>query len=160
MYRDRDKYLLRSLQTTGRMENLIREMLAISRMEAGTVPVKREPVDLAALTAERLAQDAELFRQRGQVLLPQLDTGTMVTGDPALLGRAVGNLLSNASLYSPENAEIRVWCGLRDGRPALTVENSGTRIPEVALPHLFDAFYRAEGSRSRSTGAAAWDSIW
>lgn len=154
VYRDRDKYLLRSLQTTGRMENLIREMLAISRMEAGTVPVKREPVDLAALTAERLAQDAELFRQRGQVLLPQLDTGTMVTGDPALLGRAVGNLLSNASLYSPENAEIRVWCGLRDGRPALTVENSGTRIPEVALPHLFDAFYRAEGSRSRSTGGS------
>lgn len=154
VYRDRDKYLLRSLQTTGRMENLIREMLAISRMEAGTAPVKREPVDLAALTAERLAQDAELFRQRGQVLLPQLDTGTMVTGDPALLGRAVGNLLSNASLYSPENAEIRVWCGLRDGRPALTVENSGTRIPEVALPHLFDAFYRAEGSRSRSTGGS------
>lgn len=154
VYRDRDKYLLRSLQTTGRMENLIREMLAISRMEAGTAPVKREPVDLAALTAERLAQDAELFRQRGQVLLPQLDTGTMVTGDPALLGRAVGNLLSNASLYSPENAEIRVWCGLRDGRPALTVENSRTRIPEVALPHLFDAFYRAEGSRSRSTGGS------
>ena len=121
VYRDRDKYLLRSLQTTGRMENLIREMLAISRMEAGTVPVKREPVDLAALTAERLAQDAELFRQRRQVLLPQLDTGAMVTGDPALLGRAVGNLLSNASLYSPENAEVRVWCGLRDDRPALTV---------------------------------------
>ena len=154
VYQNRDKYLLRSLQTTGRMENLIREMLAISRMEAGTVPVKREPVDLAALTAERLAQDAELFRQRGQVLLPQLDTETMVTGDPALLGRAVGNLLSNASLYSPENAEVRVWCGLRDDRPALTVENSGTRIPEVALPHLFDAFYRAEGSRSRSTGGS------
>ena len=154
VYQDRDKYLLRALQTTGRMENLIREMLAISRMETGTVPVKREPVDLAALTAERLAQDAELFRQRGQVLLPQLDTGTMVTGDPALLGRAVGNLLSNASLYSPEGAEVRVWCGLRDGRPALTVENSGTRIPEVALPHLFDAFYRAEGSRSRSTGGS------
>ena len=36
VYRDRDKYLLRSLQVTGRMENLVQEMLAISRMEGGS----------------------------------------------------------------------------------------------------------------------------
>ena len=154
VYRDRDKYLLRSLQTTGRMENLIREMLAISRMETGSVPVRREPVDLAALAERQLALDRELLEQRGQRLVADLAPGITVTGDTSLLGKAVGNLLSNASLYSPEGAEVRVWCGLRDGRPALTVENSGTRIPEVALPHLFDAFYRAEGSRSRSTGGS------
>ena len=43
VYQDRDKYLLRSLQVTGRMENLMREMLAISRMESGSAAVKREP---------------------------------------------------------------------------------------------------------------------
>ena len=42
VYQDRDKYLLRSLQVTGRMENLVQEMLAISRMESGSVAVKRE----------------------------------------------------------------------------------------------------------------------
>ena len=154
VYRDRDRYLLRSLQVTGRMENLVQEMLAISRMETGSVPVRQEPVDLAALIEGQLALDRELLEQRGQRLVSDLAPGLTVTGDDALLGKAVGNLLSNASLYSPEGAEVRVWCGLRDGRPALTVENSGTRIPEVALPHLFDAFYRAEGSRSRSTGGS------
>ena len=57
VYRDRDKYLLRSLQVTGRMEALVQEMLAISRMETGSVPVRREPVDLAALAERQLALD-------------------------------------------------------------------------------------------------------
>ena len=154
VYQDRDKYLLRSLQTTGRMENLIGEMLAISRMESGAAALRQETVDLSALTAERLQQDGELFRQREQELVSALIPGVLVTGDPSLLGRAVGNLLSNAALYSPQGARIRVWCGFRDGRPALTVENTGARIPEEALPHLFEAFYRTENSRNRSTGGS------
>ena len=154
VYQDRDKYLLRSLQTTGRMENLIGEMLAISRMESGAAALRQETVDLSALTAERLQQDGELFRQREQELVSALTPGVLVTGDPSLLGRAVGNLLSNAALYSPQRARIRVWCGFRDGRPALTVENTGARIPEEALPHLFEAFYRTENSRNRSTGGS------
>ena len=154
VYQDRDKYLLRSLQTTGRMENLIGEMLAISRMESGAAALRQETVDLSALTAERLQQDGELFRQREQELVSALTPGVLVTGDPSLLGRAVGNLLSNAALYSPQGARIRVWCGFRDGRPALTVENTGARIPEEALPHLFEAFYRTENSRNRSTGGS------
>lgn len=154
VYQDRDKYLLRSLQTTGRMENLIGEMLAISRMEAGAAALRQETVDLSALTAERLQQDGELFRQREQELVSALTPGVLVTGDPSLLGRVVGNLLSNAAIYSPQGARIRVWCGFRDGRPALTVENTGARIPEEALPHLFEAFYRTENSRNRSTGGS------
>ena len=154
VYQDRDKYLLRSLQTTGRMENLIGEMLAISRMESGAAALRQETVDLSALTAGRLQQDAELFRQREQELVSALTPGVLVTGDPSLLGRAVGNLLSNAALYSPQRARIRVWCGFRDSRPALTVENTGARIPEEALPHLFEAFYRTENSRNRSTGGS------
>lgn len=154
VYRDRDKYLLRSLQVTGRMEALVQEMLAISRMETGSVPVRREPVDLAALVERQLALDRELLEQRGQRLVSDLAPGITVTGDASLLGKAVGNLLSNASLYSPEGAEIRVWCGLLAGCPALTVENTGTHIREEALPHLFEAFYRAESSRNRSTGGS------
>ena len=154
VYQDRDKYLLRSLQVTGRMENLIGEMLAISRMEAGAAPLRRERVELSALMEEQLALDLELMEQRGQRLVPDLTPEIAVTGDPSLLGKAVGNLLSNASLYSPEGAEIRVWCGLLGGHPALTVENTGAHIGAEALPRLFEAFYRAEGSRNRSTGGS------
>ncbi len=153
VYRDRDKYLLRSLQVTGRMENLVGEMLSISRMETAA-SVRREPVELSALLERQLSLDAGLLEQRNQRAVLDLTPGVTVTGDESLLDKAVGSLLSNASLHSPEGAEIRVWCGLREGRPALTVENTGARIQEGALPHLFEAFYRAEGSRNRSTGGS------
>ena len=129
VYRDREKYLARSLQVAGRMEALVGELLAVSRMESDGAS-RREAVELSALTAEKLAQDAEL------------------------LGRAVENLLSNAALYSPEGAEIRVTAAARGAWAVLTVENTGARIPAEALPHLFEAFYRAEPSRSRATGGS------
>ena len=154
VYQDRDKYLLRSLQTTGRMERLIGEMLSISRMESGSAAVRQETVDLSALMAQQLALDRELLEQRGQQLVSALTPGITVPADASLLGKAVGNLLSNASRYSPEGAEIRVWCGRLEGRPALSVENTGARVSGDALPHLFEAFYREEGSRNRSTGGS------
>ena len=154
VYRDRDKYLLRSLQVTGRMENLIQEMLAISRMETGSAVIRQDPVDLSAVLRSQTALDADLLEQRGQRLISSLAPRIMVTGDNSLLGKAVGNLLSNASLYSPEGAEIRVWCGMMQDRPAFTVENTGAHISEDALPHLFEAFYREEGSRNRKTGGS------
>ena len=154
IYRDRDKYLLRSLQVTGRMEALIREMLAISRMETDSSFVPEESVDLSALAERQLALDAGLWEQRHQRLTARLEPGITVSGDASWLGKAVENLLSNASLYSPEGAEIRVVCGISDGCPTLSVENTGVRISQDALPHLFEAFYRAESSRSRSTGGS------
>ena len=154
VYRDRDRYLLRSLQVTGRMEALVREMLAISRMESGAAELKRAPVELAALLERQLALDAPLLEQRGQRLVRALAPGVTVLGDASLLGKVVGNLLSNAALHSPEKAEIRVWCGRLDGRPALRVENTGAQISKEALPHLFEAFYRAEGSRNRASGGS------
>ncbi len=154
VYQDRDKYLLRSLQVTGRMENLVREMLAISRMETGSAAVKQESVDLSALIERQLTLDAGLLEQRAQRLVSKLTPGVTVTGDPSLLGKAVGNLLSNASLYSPEGAEIRVWCGKQKDSLSLTVENTGAHISAEALPHLFEAFYREEGSRNRATGGS------
>ena len=155
VYQDRDKYLLRSLQVTGRMENLVGEMLAISRMETGSVAVKQERVDLSALIERQLTLDAGLLEQRDQRLVSTLTPGVTVTGDPSLLGKAVGNLLSNAALYSPEGAEIRVWCGLLEGRPALTVENTGTHISEDARHFT--------GEKAPGTGppaAVAWGCIW
>ena len=136
VYRDREKYLARSLQVAGRMEALVGELLAVSRMESDGAS-RREAVELSAMTA-----------------VEALEPGLLVEGERALLGRAVENLLSNAALYSPEGAEIRVTAAARGAQVVLTVENTGARIPAEALPHLFEAFYRAEPSRSRATGGS------
>lgn len=154
VYQDRDKYLLRSLQVTGRMENLIQEMLTISRMETGTATIKRESLMLSTLIKRQLTLDSELLKQHEQYLTTQLNSKIIVTGDASLLSKVIENLLSNAILYSPKGAEIRVWCGIKQSRPAFTIENTGVHIHDDALPHLFEAFYREENSRNRSTGGS------
>lgn len=152
VYRDRDKYLARALQTTARMEKLVGELLAVSRLDGATAPA--ETVGLSQLTRRQLAQDAELFSLRGLKLHAQVADGLSLRGNAAMLSRALGALFSNAALYSPEGAEVSVLLEMREERPVLTVVNAGAHIREDALPHLFEAFFRAEPSRNRDTGGS------
>ena len=154
IYRDREKYLARSLQVTSRMERLIQEILTISRLEAQESAFVQGLVDLSALVEGQLEADGDLIQQKNLNMTVYLRPGLTVQGDPCMLAKAVGNLLSNAALYSPENGEIIIWSGLQGTCPTLTVENTGAQISEEALPHLFEAFYREERSRNRRTGGS------
>lgn len=154
VYRDRDKYLLRSLQVTERMENLIREMLSITRIEADVNIGQQVFLDLSELIKQQLGLDKDLLAQRRQRLKIQLTQNTFISGNASLLCKVIDCLFSNAVLYSPEKAEIRICCGVWKDCPTFTVENTDVHIKDSALPHLFEAFYREEGSRNRRSGGS------
>lgn len=152
-YRDRDKYLARSLDTACRMEEMVQEILTISRMESETA-VRREEISLDRLVEERVRSFDDLAEQKGIVIQTNLEKEVGVYGDASLLKRVTDNLLSNALSYSPRGERVFVAVRFRDGLPVLMVENTGVTIPEECLPHLFEAFYRVEKSRNRRTGGS------
>lgn len=154
VYRDRDKYLSRSLQVTGRMEGLVQEILTVSRMESGGMEICRQKVDLGIMIQEQMALAADLAEQKRMETTLDLESGVTISADPALLKKAVDNLLSNAVFYAPEGALLSVRLYREAGASVLQVENSGSHIPDEALPHVFEAFYRVDGSRSRRTGGS------
>ena len=154
VYRDREKYLARSLQVTARMEKLIQEILTISRMEAQDISCIQEKIDVSEMVGQQLKLDADLIQQRHLNVTADLCPDLIVYGDPSMLAKVIGNLLSNAALYSPDGEEIRIWTGLKENSPTLTIENTGVHIGTAALPHLFEAFYREEQSRNRRTGGS------
>ena len=154
VYRDRDKYLARSLAVAGRMERLVAEILTVSRMERAEFSLRSSPVDLSALLRDQTELLRELAEQKRQTLTVCLAPKLHIRGDAALLERAAANLLSNASLHSPEGAALCVSLAAAGTSALLTIRNSGVRIPEECLPHLFEAFYRADASRSRETGGS------
>lgn len=154
IYQDQEKYLARSLQTTARMEHLIQEILMVSRMEAREHALPLERLDLSAITEEQLALAADLLEQKNLRVAADLSPALMLDGERAMLAKAIGNLLANAALYSPCGENIRIWSGMKDDALTLIIENTGVHIGEDALPHLFDAFYREEGSRNRQTGGS------
>ncbi len=154
VYQDRDKYLARSLAVTGRMETLVQEMLTISRMERSGGAVKREVVLLSGLLKAQVELAEDLSIQRQQTIHAEIAQCLTVMGDETLLGRAILNLLTNAMNYSPPGSRISVCLESNEAGVQLGVENSNAHIPEEAMPHLFEAFYRVEASRSRETGGS------
>lgn len=153
VYADRDKYLIRSLTVASQMETLVQELLAVFRMEkSGTISMV--PVELTALFRNCLQNYNELFQQKGQKTVVDLPSETWGMGEPTLLKKALGNLLSNAALYSPEGAQIYITVHKTDKDTILTVENEGTHISPELLPHLFEPFFRGDPSRSRQTGGS------
>lgn len=148
VYRDRDKYLARSLAVTERMGSLIREILTISRLEAGDLCMAQ--VDLSALAERLVRENEELAESRRMSVAADILPGITVQGNESLLQNALDNLLLNALLYSPEGETVR----LALGQGCLSVENTGVSLPEDALNKLFQPFYRVEGSRSRSSGGS------
>ncbi len=147
-YRNREQYLARSLAVTGRMEALVREMLTISRLEAGGCCMAQ--VNLSALVEKLLQENSELADSRNMMVNAAVEGDITVEGNEELLQNALDNILMNALLHSPAGEAVQVT--LTEG--CLMVENTGASIPEDALPRLFEPFYRVEASRSRETGGS------
>lgn len=68
--------------------------------------------------------------------------------------RAIQNILVNATHYSPSGELIRISLSETHGTIRGEIENTGVRVPDDSIPHLFEAFYRTDTSRNRNTGGS------
>ncbi len=154
-YQDRDYYLQRSQETTEKMEDMVGELLTVSRMESNTFVT--QIADLAELMRLQLADLTELMEEKELELETNLPEHLYAEVNSGMMEKVFRNFLTNAIRYTPpgngnkicvtlyENAQNSVFC---------SVENTGVQIPADDMPHLFDAFYRVESSRSRKTGGS------
>lgn len=126
----------------GRMARLVEDLLVLARLdEQREMPT--EVVDLAALTREAAGNYPD---RRVRLAVP--DTVVPVLGDREALRRVISNLLSNAIKHTPPEKKILVSVDHEDRDAVLRVTDEGAGIPEDALPHVFERFYRAESSRA------------
>lgn len=134
-----------------RMKRLIESLLELARFDAGQEQLKRVPVDLAAKTQECIELLQPLAAERRVKISPDL-TAAICSGDPERLSQVVTNLLTNAVTYNRPDGEVRVTTAMQDGSVVLTVADSGVGIAAKDAPHVFKRFYRADQSRTASTG--------
>lgn len=134
-----------------RLAKLVNTLLDFSRIQAGRMQARFEPVDLATVTAELASVFRSAVDRAGitfAVDCAPLDEAVYVDRD--MWEKVVLNLLSNALKYTLDGSiGIRVT---RDGADAvLTVTDTGIGIPASELPRLFERFHRIESPRARST---------
>ena len=146
------KAFLKDMQAqTERLQGLTRTLLDLSRLDANAVTFRLEEVDLEELLHE-LRRD---FAYTGREIQIHAEKDVPpVRTDPTQLHRMLAILLDNALKYSggPEgDGPVDLNLHREDSRAVVSVADRGCGIPEAELPHIFDRFYRAQGS-SRADG--------
>jgi len=152
-----ETHLARIEREAARLNEMIGQLLSLSRWETGADAARARRVDLPALVRE-VSEDAD-FEARSQnrsVEITDCDA-CETAGTPALLRSAFENVVRNAVRHAPEGTTVRVslnclGSGTNDGEAVLRVRDEGPGVPEEALKEIFRPFYRVDDSRTRETG--------
>ncbi|WFE36161.1 SpoIIE family protein phosphatase [Micromonospora sp. WMMD975] len=133
-----------------RLGKLVNSLLDFSRIEAGRMQARYQPVDLAAVTADLASAFRSAIERAGlafEVDCPPLPQPVHI--DPAMWEKVVLNLLSNALKFTFHGA-VRVVLRAEDGQAVLRVVDTGIGVAEDEMPRLFERFHRIENARARS----------
>ena len=134
------------------LQTLIDDLLDLAASKTG-LRGESKPEQIAI--RELLTRIIERYRFVGEEKAIQLklngaaNSSITVTADPDELDRAFNNLVSNAIKYTPERGEVTLTLDTVRDTARIQVIDSGIGIPEDALPHLFEEFYRAPNARAR-----------
>lgn len=138
-----------------RIEDMVKQLLALARSDEGTPPRSAAVVDLSDIAREVIDFFAPAAEARGRPLELTVAGPALVSGDRTSLSRAVANLIDNAMAYDPSRSPVEVRVGAGGaGRVELSVADRGPGIPDELRPVIFDRFVRGPGaSTARPDGA-------
>ncbi|HVE53429.1 MAG TPA: phosphate regulon sensor histidine kinase PhoR [Ramlibacter sp.] len=152
---DRTRYLQLMGQQTERMQTLVNDLLALSRLEGSPLPGSGDWTLLASLLAQCEQEANALTGTLGKDLSVEFEpvVGVWISGIGSELQSALSNLVSNAVRYTPSGGRVEIGVSLlEDGRLEFSVRDTGPGIAAEHLPRLTERFYRVDRSRSRETG--------
>lgn len=145
----RREILDRAARSSREMANLIEQLLDFSRLAAGKGAVYPRVLDAGA--AVRRALDVWLDPVPERVIL-DLEEDVRVVADPYVLERVLGNLVSNALKFSPEDAPVTIRTVAVDGSLEVSVTDRGPGIPEDERHQIFERFYRGSTVAAPGSG--------
>jgi two-component system phosphate regulon sensor histidine kinase PhoR len=144
-------FLSVALGNTLRMEQLLDDLLELSRAESGAVPLEKEEASPGAL----LGRVADMHRGEADRMRKTLDIdagGGMFRADLRKLALALSNLVDNALKYGKEGGRVTLSGRIEGDACLLGVADDGPGIPPEHLPRIFERFYRVDKGRSRELG--------
>lgn len=144
-------YFATMLDQAQRMQRLIDDLLALSKLETTPAHVKEEEIDVSAMLLS-LKETGELVSAGQHSIVVEADRALRLVGNREELGSAFSNLLNNAVRYTPAGGRITLrWFADAEGAK-LAVSDTGEGIAAHHLPYLTQRFYRVDSGRSRASG--------
>jgi two-component system phosphate regulon sensor histidine kinase PhoR len=134
-----------------RMEELVNDLLALSRAESAQVSLVKEEIALPAFLKRVASLHQSSVDRLGKTLNVQAEEATF-KADLKYLTLATSNLVDNSIRHGVEGGQIRLTGREVNGAIVLSVEDNGPGIPKEHLPRIFERFYRVDKGRSREIG--------
>ena len=134
------------------MQELTERLLFLAKADSKRLSPKIERLSLSQLTEAAALPFTALAFERGLTLDTEPEAGISVKGDARALTQLLAILIDNALKYARSGSVVTVRLTRQKKHALLSVHNEGEVIPQDALPHLFDRFYRVDKSRARAQG--------
>jgi len=148
------KYMDIALKKSLRLEELTNQFFDITRYNLQSMPITKQNIDLVFLLEQLVEESYPMLQEKKLECILNKPKAIQFMGDGDKLARAFGNLLKNAINYSYLNTTIKIDIKEYEDKIEIVFKNKGDKIPEYKLEKIFDKFYRADESRTSSTGGA------
>lgn len=136
----------------GRMEEMLADLLEISRYDAQSEQLEWEMTDIYTLVEKTVEAERDLAERLGiEVIVGKRPKQPTAEVDGKRIERVIRNLLVNAYEYS-EGSPVRITVGASPNAVAVSVKDQGVGMSEETISHVFDRFFRADPARARTTG--------
>jgi heavy metal sensor kinase len=146
--------LASSLEEITRLVRIVEGLFALSRLDTGEAQAERVRLDLSALASTTIEQMCLLAEEKKISLTADTEARVEVEGDRSRLKQVIVNLLDNAVKYTPSGGHVTVAVRGENDRAILEVKDDGPGVPEPAIPHLFERFFRADAARTHDVDGA------
>ena len=151
----REFYLDVIIDESKKMNNMVMDMLELSKLESGHISLKINPFDIKTLTEITIEKYKNKFKEGNiKINLVFNLTNSLVLGEEFKIEQVITNFITNALKYTPDNQEINILLEEKDSRVIFIIENTGVHIPKDCLDKIWHQFYRLDKSRSRAMGSS------
>ena len=141
------------LAQSERLGRLVEQLLDLSKLESGDVPLRRESVALAPLVSRVMSEIEVASSGRDVDVASDLPEDLpQIEADAERMHQVIFNLVDNAVRFTPEGGAVRIVAQQHNGSIEVRVADTGVGIPPEALPRLFERFYRVDPARARDGG--------
>jgi signal transduction histidine kinase len=149
---DREHMLDRIQKEADRLNELVAELLQVTRVEADPSMQKNDMVRLDELLGDLVYDSLLEAKTKNCTLLLKAPVPAILCGDEELIRRALENVIRNAIRYAPHNTSVDVELTKSPAAALVTVRDYGPGVPPEALSRIFDPFYRVDSDRNRASG--------